>query len=166
MQVSLNGRILYTRTHTHTCTHTHAHTHMHTHTHAHTHTCTLTHTHTHTLTHSHTHTLSHTHTHTQLCHCPAERLPEDGSSAVTTKLTHTHTPTHTTLTHTILTHTILTHKGYQKTGPVQGAVTTKLKGAWLYNATENGSFTQNCTDSDEGWMVFDPADYIIPPQVV
>ena len=121
----------------HTQTHImHAHTTMHAH---------IMHTHTHTM---HTHTM---HTHTPCTHTPCTHTP----------CTHTHTP----CTHS---YAIVLQKGYQKTGPVQGAVTTKVKGAWLYNTSESGSFTQNCNDSivNEEWMVFDPADYIIPPQVV
>ena len=145
----------------------HTHT-MHTHTpHTHTHTmhthipCTHTpRTHTMHTHHAHTH---HARTHTMHTHTPRTHTP----------CTHTHhARTHTMHTHTPRTHThsyaIVLQKGYQKTGPVQGAVTTKVKGAWLYNTSESGSFTQNCTDSiaNEEWMVFDPADYIIPPQVV
>ena len=55
-------------------------------------------------------------------------------------------------------------KGYQKTGPVQSAVTTKLKGASLFNGSQD--FMVNCVNesSDDG-VVFDVGDYVIPPQV-
>jgi len=49
---------------------------------------------------------------------------------------------------------------------VQGAVTTKLKGAWKYNITRDGDFSENCSEVDSrDWLVYDPADYVIPPQV-
>ena len=47
--------------------------------------------------------------------------------------------------------------------PVQGTVTTKLKGAWHYNGS-NGDYTQNCVGDVEE-ITFDVADYVIPPQV-
>ena len=51
-------------------------------------------------------------------------------------------------------------------GMVQGAVTTKLKGAWKYNVTRDGDFSENCSEVDSrDWLVYDPADYVIPPQV-
>ena len=59
---------------------------------------------------------------------------------------------------------IILEKGYQKTGGVAGVVTTKLKGAWVYNGTED--FTQNCDDpvalTTAPW---DIADLVIPPEV-
>ena len=54
-------------------------------------------------------------------------------------------------------------QGYQKTGPVQSTVTTKLKGAWRYNGSY-GDYTHNC-GGYVGNTTFDEADYVIPPQV-
>ena len=53
--------------------------------------------------------------------------------------------------------------GYQKTGPVQSTVTTKLKGAWHYNGSY-GNYTQNCQGDSED-VTFDVADFVVPPQV-
>ena len=58
---------------------------------------------------------------------------------------------------------IVLQKGYQKFGSVSGIVTTKLKGASLYNGSY-GNFSQNCDDDPEDFT-FDVADYVIPPQV-
>ena len=59
---------------------------------------------------------------------------------------------------------IVLQKGYQKTGPVSSVVTTKVKGASVYNGTED--YTQNCIDG-EGLSTapWDVGDLIIPPEV-
>ena len=61
---------------------------------------------------------------------------------------------------------IIIDKGYQDKGAVQGVITTKLKGASLYNWSEGNDdqFLQNCQISPE-WAVYDSADYLIPPRV-
>lgn len=51
------------------------------------------------------------------------------------------------------------------TGPVTGTITTKLKGASLYDG-RYGDYTQNCDNLDnQGNQTFDVGDYVIPPQV-
>ena len=58
---------------------------------------------------------------------------------------------------------IIYQKGYQKTGNVAGTVTTKMKGAYLLNDTDD---FDGCGDYfSSPYRVFDPADYVIPPQV-
>ena len=47
---------------------------------------------------------------------------------------------------------------------MMGGVTMKLKGVEFYNASSE-PFMQNCAASTGG-QVFDPADYVIPPQVL
>jgi P2X purinoceptor 4 len=57
---------------------------------------------------------------------------------------------------------IIYQKGYQKTGSVVGTVTTKMKGAYLFR---NLSDFVGCEDYfPEDFVVYDPADYVIPPQ--
>lgn len=55
-------------------------------------------------------------------------------------------------------------KGYQKTGPITGTITTKLKGASFYNGS-HGDFSVNCEGLGEVERTFDVGDYVIPPQV-
>ena len=59
---------------------------------------------------------------------------------------------------------IIYEKGYQKTGSVTGIVTTKMKGAYLFT---NKSNFDGCDGyfNDTLFVVYDPADYVIPPQV-
>ena len=88
--------------------------------------------------------------------------------AVYTPHTHTLLHTHTPHTHTLLhTHThswgIIIQKGYQDVGAVKGSVTTKVKGAAFYNGSRQ--FMDHCPKSDHPWIVYDVADYIVPPQV-
>lgn len=54
-------------------------------------------------------------------------------------------------------------KGYQDMESVLGTVSLKTKGAMLYNNSYQ-PFMQNC-NGPSGPQVFDPADYVIPPQV-
>ena len=79
---------------------------------------------------------------------------------------HTHTPHTCTLLYTH-THThswgIIIQKGYQDVGAVKGSVTTKVKGAAFYNGSRQ--FMDHCPKSDHPWIVYDVADYIVPPQV-
>ena len=59
---------------------------------------------------------------------------------------------------------IVLQKGYQRTAPVQGTVTNKVKGASFYNG--DTTFMQNCMiDLNQTWSVYDTSDYVIPPQV-
>ena len=62
---------------------------------------------------------------------------------------------------------IIVQKGYQKTGNVVGTVTTKMKGAYLFNDTSDTSNFDGCDRyfNDSPFIVYDPADYVIPPQV-
>ena len=60
-------------------------------------------------------------------------------------------------------YTIIYSKGYQDKDNVLGGVTMKLKGVEFYNASQE-PFLQNCQGST-GAQVYDPADYVIPPQV-
>ena len=80
-------------------------------------------------------------------------------------LAHTHTYTHTHMH--IYTHRygIIYDKGYQKSGSVSGTVTTKMKGAYLFNNSDE--FMDGCEDyfNLSSFSVYDPADYVIPPQV-
>jgi len=48
---------------------------------------------------------------------------------------------------------------------VVGTVTTKMKGAYLFN--NSADFMIGCEDyfNLDSWSVYDPADYVIPPQV-
>ena len=55
-------------------------------------------------------------------------------------------------------------KGYQDMESVLGTVSLKTKGAMLYNNSYQ-PFMQNCNGTSGSPQVFDPADYIIPPQV-
>ena len=48
-------------------------------------------------------------------------------------------------------------------GPVSSIVTTKIKGASLYNGSLGWEFMQNCPAEESA--VFDTADYTIPPRV-
>lgn len=59
---------------------------------------------------------------------------------------------------------IVVQKGYQKMGPVHSTVTTKIKGASLYNGSLGWDFMQNCPTEERNSTVFDTADYIIPPR--
>lgn len=55
-------------------------------------------------------------------------------------------------------------RGYQKTGNVVGIVTTKMKGAWGFE--NDRRFMDGCDDYFKSeYLVYDPADYVIPPQV-
>ena len=86
----------------------------------------------------------------------------------TSHLLHTCTHTHHTHAH-YYTHThthswgIIIQKGYQDVGAVKGSVTTKVKGAAFYNGSRQ--FMDHCPKSDHPWIVYDVADYIVPPQV-
>ena len=62
---------------------------------------------------------------------------------------------------------IIYQKGYQKTGNVAGTVTTKMKGVYLYENDVDRSDFEACKEyfNDSSFLVFDPADYVIPPQV-
>lgn len=57
---------------------------------------------------------------------------------------------------------IVYEKGYQKFGPVAGVVTTKLKGASIYDGSY-GDFNPTCNGTDN--FTFDVGDFVIPPQV-
>ena len=70
-------------------------------------------------------------------------------------IVHTHTHTHSW--------GIIIQKGYQDVGAVKGSVTTKVKGAAFYNGSRQ--FMDHCPKSDHPWIVYDVADYIVPPQV-
>ena len=60
---------------------------------------------------------------------------------------------------------IIIQKGYQKTGNVVGIVTTKMKGAYEFEDVDK-KFMDGCDDYFKSdFLVFDPADYVIPPQV-
>ncbi|XP_064392414.1 P2X purinoceptor 4-like isoform X2 [Halichondria panicea] len=63
----------------------------------------------------------------------------------------------------VIVYGIVLQKGYQKTGPVSSVVTTKVKGASVYNGTED--YTQHCIDG-EGLSTapWDVGDLIIPPE--
>ena len=58
-----------------------------------------------------------------------------------------------------LRYAIIWKKGYQETDTALTAITTKLKGTALVNFTGFKSPLLN------GMQIFDPADYVIPPQV-
>ena len=59
---------------------------------------------------------------------------------------------------------LIIQKGYQKTGNVVGIVTTKMKGAYEFDSDRN--FMDGCDNYfNSSFLVFDPADYVIPPQV-
>lgn len=57
---------------------------------------------------------------------------------------------------------IIVQKGYQTYGTVQGTVTTKLKGASVYRG--NMTFMDGCAMAKREWIVYDVADFVIPPQ--
>lgn len=60
---------------------------------------------------------------------------------------------------------IVYEKGYQKAGSVQSIVTTKVKGAYVYNGSE--IYAQNCADPEGICKApWDVADVIIPPEVL
>ena len=61
-------------------------------------------------------------------------------------------------------YSIIYQQGYQKTGSVVGTVTTKMKGAYLINNLSNFDGCDGYFNHSE-FIVFDPADYVIPPQV-
>ena len=60
-------------------------------------------------------------------------------------------------------YSVIYKKAYQNTEVVTGSVTIKLKGFDVLNVSDE-PFMQNCVNT-AGPQVFDPADYVIPPQV-
>jgi len=60
----------------------------------------------------------------------------------------------------VVRYAIVWQKGYQKTGPIDSAVTTKVKGVVYTNFTDEISVPGNYSDLYQ--RIWDPTDYVIP----